>query len=54
MAVAFLVPYVLADRIGLQRDVYYGVYAASVAGLFGGWSRDTGQSLREMRGRIKP
>ena len=49
--VGFLVPYVLADRIGLQRDVYYGVYAVSVAGLFIGWSRDTGQSLREMCAR---
>jgi hypothetical protein len=48
MAVAFLIPYVLADRIGLQRDIYYGVYAASVTALFVGWSRDTGQSLREM------
>jgi hypothetical protein len=51
MAVAFLVPYVLADRLGLQRDVYYGVYAASVAGLFVGWARDTGQSVREMCAR---
>src|SRR6185312_422412 len=51
MAVAFLVPYVLADRIGLQRDVYYGVYAASVTGLFVGWARDTGQSVREMCAR---
>ena len=48
MLVAFLIPYVLADRIGLQRDLYYGVYVAAVAGLFLGWSRDTGQSLREM------
>jgi hypothetical protein len=51
MVVAFLVPYVLADRIGLQRDVYYGVYAASVTGLFVGWSRNTGQSLPEMCAR---
>jgi hypothetical protein len=51
LIVAFLVPYVLADRLGLQRDVYYGVYAASVGGLFVGWSRDTGQSLREMCAR---
>jgi hypothetical protein len=51
MAVAFLVPYVLADRIGLQRDVYYGVYAAAVAALFVGWAQDTGQSLREMCAR---
>lgn len=48
MAVAFLVPYVLADRIGLQRDLYYGVYVASVTGLFLGWARDTGQSGRHM------
>ena len=51
MAVAFLVPFVLADRIGLQRDVYYGVYAASVLALFVGWSRDTGQSLHQMCAR---
>ena len=51
MAVAFLVPYIVADRIGLQRDLYYGVYAAAVAGLFIGWSRDTSQSLREMCAR---
>jgi hypothetical protein len=51
MIVAFLVPFVLADRIGLQRDVYYGVYAASVVGLFVGWSYDTGQSVREMCAR---
>ena len=51
MAVAFLVPYLLADRIGLQRDAYYGVYAASVVALFVAWSRDTGQSVREMCAR---
>ena len=51
MAVAFLVPYLLADRIGLQRDAYYGVYAASVVGLFVAWSRDTGQSVRGMCAR---
>ncbi|HEX5192063.1 MAG TPA: hypothetical protein VFW09_04610 [Solirubrobacteraceae bacterium] len=51
MAVAFLIPYVLADRIGLQRDAYYGVYAASVAAVFVGWTRDTGQSVREICAR---
>jgi hypothetical protein len=51
IVVAFLVPFVLADRIGLQRDVYYGVYAASVVGLFVGWSHDTQQSVREMCAR---
>lgn len=51
VAVSFAVPFVLADRLELQRDVYYGLYAAAVAGLFVAWARDTGQSLREMVGR---
>jgi hypothetical protein len=48
MAVAFLVPFVVADQLGLQRDLYLVVYVAAVAGLFVEWARDTGQSLREM------
>jgi hypothetical protein len=51
MVLAFLLPYLLADRIGRQRDVYYGVYAASVAILFAGWARDTRQPVREMCAR---
>ena len=51
MALAFLVPYVLADRIGLARDLYYGLYAAAVVALFTGWARDTGESLRAMLAR---
>jgi hypothetical protein len=51
MAVAFLVPFVVADQLGLQRDVYLIVYVAAVAGLFVGWARDTGQSLQEMFSR---
>jgi len=43
MVIAFLVPYLVADRVGLQRDVYYGVYVAAVLGLFVGWADDTGQ-----------
>ena len=38
-----------ADRIGLQRDVYYGVYAAAVTALFVGWSRDTGSRCVRLR-----
>jgi hypothetical protein len=45
---AFLVPFVFADQLGLQRDLYYAVYIAAVASLFVAWARDTGQSLREM------
>jgi hypothetical protein len=51
MAVAFLVPFVVADRLGLQRDVYLIVYVTAVFGLFVGWARDTGQSLHEMFSR---
>ena len=51
MAVAFLVPYVLADRVGLARDLYYGLYAAAVIALFVGWAHDTGQPIRAMLAR---
>jgi hypothetical protein len=51
IVMSFLVPFVLADQLGLQRDLYYGIYIAAVAGLFVGWSHDTGQSLREMCAR---
>jgi hypothetical protein len=45
---SFLVPFVFADRLGLQRDLYYGIYVAFVGGLFAAWLRDTRQPLREM------
>jgi xanthine/uracil permease len=51
MAVAFLVPFVVADQLELQRDLYLVVYVAAVVGLFFGWARDTHQSLPEMLGR---
>lgn len=43
---AFAVPFVLADLLEINRDVYYGLYAASVLGLFWLWSRATGYDLR--------
>ena len=48
LVLAFLVPYVLADRLGLPRDVYYAVYGAFAVGLFAAWARATGQQLTEM------
>ena len=48
MAVAFLAPFLVADRLDVQRDLYLVVYVAAVAGLFLGWAHDTGQSLHEM------
>ena len=44
MSVAFLVPFVLADQLALQRELYYAIYVGAVVGLFVGWARDTGQS----------
>src|SRR5688500_1240091 len=48
---SFLVPFVLADQLGLQRDLYYGVYITFVAALFVGWAHDTGQPLRALVAR---
>jgi hypothetical protein len=48
---SFLVPFVLADQIELQRDLYYGLYGLAAVSLFVGWARDTGQSLRELVAR---
>jgi hypothetical protein len=48
MVMSFSVPFLLADQLGLQRDIYYGLYIAAVAALFVGWSHDTEQSLRDM------
>jgi hypothetical protein len=51
MAGAFLIPFGLADQVGLQRDVYYGLYVAFAVGVFVAWARDTDQSLGEMVAR---
>jgi hypothetical protein len=48
MAGSFLVPFVVADQLGLQRDLYYAVYVASLVTLFVAWARDTRQPLRAM------
>jgi hypothetical protein len=39
---------VVADQLGLQRDIYLIVYIAAVVGLFLGWARDTRQSLHKL------
>jgi hypothetical protein len=51
MAGAFLIPFSLADRLELQRDVYYALYVAFATGLFLAWARDTGQSVRAILSR---
>lgn len=44
-AAAFAVPFVFADVLAVDRDVYYGLYAASAAALLLGWARATGYDL---------
>ena len=51
VGVSFLVPFVLADQLEIQRDIYYGLYGLAVVGLFLGWARSTGQSLGELVAR---
>ena len=46
LATGFAVPFLLADVAGLQRDVYYGLYALAVLALLNGWMRDTGIRCR--------
>jgi hypothetical protein len=48
LVLAFLIPFVLADILEINRDLYYGLYAAGVIGYIVLWSRSTGQSLRRL------
>jgi len=48
LALGFLVPYLLADRLDLPTDLYYGIYSAFAIGLFALWARSTRQSLPTM------
>ena len=50
-ALGFLVPFVFADLLGLQRDLYYGVYSVFVFAFFGLWAHSTEQSIRTMIAR---
>ena len=45
LVVAFAVPFLLADRLDINRDLFYGLYALAVAGLFWAWSGATGYDL---------
>jgi hypothetical protein len=50
LVVAFAMPFVFADVLGLPRDLYYGLYMVSVAVLVAAWVRtsqfDVGAALR--------
>ena len=43
--VAFAVPFLLADVLEINRDLFYGLYAISVVGLILAWARSTGYDL---------
>jgi hypothetical protein len=45
LVVAFVVPFLLADVLEINRDVFYGLYAIAVLGLIGLWARSTGYAL---------
>lgn len=44
---AFAVPFLLADVLDLNRDLFYGLYALAVAGFVGAWARDTRLTRRD-------
>jgi len=45
LVLAFAVPFLFADLIEVNRDLFYGLYALAVVGLFALWSRSTGYDL---------
>ena len=45
---AFAIPFLFADTLGLNRDVFYGVYALAVAGFVTAWARDTRLTRRDL------
>src|SRR6476469_3397773 len=45
--VGFLVPFVGSSRLGLQHDIYLGVYFVTVLGLCAAYAVATGLDLRE-------
>ncbi len=48
LALAFAIPFVFADLLGMPRDGYYLVYAASVVTFLTLWVRRTGQDVPAM------
>jgi hypothetical protein len=45
LVLAFAVPFLLADVLEIDRDLFYGLYAFAVLALFALWSRSTGYDL---------
>jgi hypothetical protein len=51
LAGGFVVPFVLADRLALDKDLYYGIYGAAAIAFLAAWARATDQPWREMVAR---
>ena len=47
LALAFGVPFLLADVLSIPRDAYYALYMVSVASLVTAWARSTKLDVRE-------
>lgn len=54
LILGFLVPYIFADILDLPRDLYYGIYAASVITFITLWARATDQQVGAMLRRRWP
>jgi hypothetical protein len=50
----FTIPFVFADTLELDRDLYYGVYAAAVVAYVALWARATGRPVRRFVSRRLP
>jgi hypothetical protein len=48
LLLAFAVPFVLADALAIERDVYIGLYALAVGAFFASWVRATGRSFADV------
>jgi hypothetical protein len=48
LALVFGTPFVFADLLGVQRDVYYAIYATSVLTFLALWARLTHQDISAM------
>jgi hypothetical protein len=46
LVLAFAIPFVLADRLGIQRDVFYGLYGLAFGAFLWAYVRATRISLR--------
>ena len=46
LALGFTLPFLLVDTLGLDRDLFYGLYGAAVLAYVAAWGRATGQSWR--------